>query len=147
MTLAEQVERIHRAKAEALQRERIGRDVAFLHTDRFTVCERIGDFEAVPLTLFHCNILRLAGSPFLPPFAPIDAIQPQELAQFLWVISPEFKPGCGREATAARERFLKRCRKFVKPASAKYRFSFRRVGYVWRAGRRLALFTRLVEDS
>lgn len=92
---------------EAVSQEQLVRDAAFLVTT-----ERIGtgavSFVVGPLTFRKYLILRLAGSPLLPP---VRTPAPGDLAQFLWVLQPDYAP----ENQAGRERFLRSCQVFVPP--------------------------------
>src|SRR5690242_17192433 len=88
------------AYAEAVEKEQIIRDAAFL-----PVNESIGGFLVRPLTLQHLLVLRAMRCPFLRSAIPA----PLELAAFLWLLSPEFSP-----ASDARVAFLHRC-SFVPP--------------------------------
>jgi hypothetical protein len=117
------------------------RDAAFLHSDRFPLNEKIAGYPAAPLNLFHYNLLRMMGSPFLPPFATPG---PDALAAFLWVVNPGFIPGTGKKATRARRRFLKTCQCFVKPAFPVWGTSYAIKKWERRAGQALDLFTRTV---
>jgi hypothetical protein len=83
----------------------------------------------------------MMGSPFMPPFATPG---PAELAAFLWVVNPGFIAGTTREATAARDRFLKTCRVFVKPAQPALLLTYRLHRWEKQAGVALGVFTRTV---
>jgi hypothetical protein len=83
--------------AEAVIRERVVRDAAFLG-----ITESIGPFEVVPLTLRHWLILRLMRSPFLTKETP----SPNDVFNFLWMLSTTYSPGDKR----AKSRFERRCR-------------------------------------
>lgn len=93
---------------EAVEREQLVRCAALLRLP-----EKINGFTVMPMTLNHYSILRIAGSPFLPPFrAPNYA----ELAAFLWVLNPGY---CLDKKK--RDKFLKTCRMFRPP-----KYGFRR---------------------
>lgn len=141
MELAEQIAELQRQRDRDIARERVVQDASFLHSDRFALNERIGAYEAAPLTLFHCNLLRMMGSPFMPPF---ETPGPDELAAFLWVVNPKFIPGNGREAERRRNRFLKTCRVFVKPAEPIFGLTYRVKRWQARAGEALSIFTQTV---
>jgi hypothetical protein len=89
---------------EAVERETLVRDASFLDLD-----ERIGPFDAVPLTLRHYLILRLSKSPLLSGATP----SPDQLAAFLWVVSPGYRP----DGLWARGQFLRRVRKVIRHLS------------------------------
>ena len=67
-----------------------------------SLIETVEGFQLLPMTLRHYSALRLAGSPFLPPFATPG---PEAIAQFLWALSPSRR---------LRWLFLRRCRKFAR---------------------------------
>lgn len=102
--------------AEAVERERLIRDAAFL-----PVSESVGGFELRPLTLRTYLMLRLAGSPLLEGQTPSVV----ELAQFLWVLAPSSVrgqvAGVGCQVSGVRWgwkrwAFFRRCRRtFVPP--------------------------------
>jgi hypothetical protein len=86
----------------ALQRERVVRDMAAGGMPEF-----IGSFPAAPLTLWHHTVLRLMGSPMLPPFdTPTEA----ELTAFLWLVHPEYRKG-----SSPPKWFIRACRLFCPP--------------------------------
>ncbi len=88
--------------AAAVLQERLVRDAAFLG-----VTESIGPFEVVPLTLRHWLILRLMHSPLLTSATPT----PQDVVNFLWLLSPQFSPTANR----AKWFFERRCRRAFFP--------------------------------
>jgi len=137
MEIREQIEEIERQRLADVERERVIRDAAFLGLR----VEVIAGFPAAPLTLRHCNMLRLMGSPFMPPF---DTPGPSELASFLWVVNPGFILGNHREAVRARNAFFKTCRVFVKPAEPIFGLTYRIKRWEKRAGQALDIFTRTV---
>jgi len=104
----DQVAALHEKRRTAIQSERIARDAAFLHSSRFPLHENIAGFKALPLNLFHCNLLRMINSPFMPPF---ETPAPVQLANFLWVLNPDFT----RENSPAKQLHFKGCRKFMEP--------------------------------
>lgn len=70
---------------EAVASERLIRDAAFL-VDR----ESIAGFEVFPMSLRHYLALRLLGNPILLGQEP-DSLE--QLAQFIWTVSVDFKTG------------------------------------------------------
>jgi hypothetical protein len=141
MALAVQIAELEQQGEVAAARERVVQDSAFLHTAAFPLNERIGDYLAAPLTLFKCNVLRMMSSPLMPPF---DTPGPDELAAFLWVVSPQFMPGTGRQARRRRKAFLKTCRQFVKPAQPVFLTRRRHEKWERQAAEALAIFARTV---
>src|SRR6185312_10520130 len=137
MTLREEIQEIEAQRIKDVERERIIRDAAFLGLQT----EDIAGYPAVPLTLRHCNILRLKGSPFMPPF---ETPGPDELATFLWVVNPGFIPGNHKEAVRARNRFFKTCHVFFKPVDPIFGLTFRIKRWERRVGAALDIFTRTV---
>jgi len=137
MTIREEIQAIERQRLADVERESVVRDAAFLGL----AFEDIAGYPAVPLTLRHCNLLRLIGSPFMPPFGTPG---PQELAAFLWVVNPGFIPGNSRQAIRARNRFFAGCRVFVKPASPIFGLTYRMKAWEKRAGAALEIFARTV---
>ena len=89
--------------AEAVRHQRFVRECAFLG-----VADSICGYEVVPMTPKHWSILVLAESPLLNLSDSLP--RPEQLAQFLWVLNPEFS-ACARKRAA----FLRRCREFVLP--------------------------------
>lgn len=88
----------------ALAREQLARSIA-VHGLPTTVC----GFTLEPLTLRRYSALRLASSPFVPPFeTPTEA----ELVQFLFALSPDYTRDHGPGALL---RFERRCREFRAP--------------------------------
>lgn len=83
--------------AEAVLAERLSRTAAFLID-----AETVGPFSVQPFRFRHYQILLLAGNPLVTEGTPSD----DQLAQFLWLISP----GYGHSRTFRRWRFLRRCR-------------------------------------
>jgi hypothetical protein len=78
--------------AEAVARENIIRSAACLGLN-----EKICGLEVKPLTAFHVRWLVLTRSPFMSKF-PIDALVEKtgivnDVTNFLWIVSPMFKPG------------------------------------------------------
>ena len=127
--------------AEALASEQLARTVAF-HGLSVTVGRLpspagrgLGEgpaFTHQPLTLRHYSALRLARSPFIPPFATPDSA---DVILFLWYLSLEFTPG-----SAAKRRFLDRCRPFCEPR--KPFFQTRRARRRWEKNFMAALVLR-----
>jgi len=94
---------------QAIDTERVVRASSFhLRT------EKLLDFDVVPLTLRKYSLLRLLNSPFIPPF---DTPSPIDLAQFLWVMSPQFDANDSQAKSA----FFRRCRGFIQPAPPRLR--------------------------
>lgn len=85
---------------QAVERETLVRDAGFLN-----LTESIGKFEVRQMTLRDYLVLKTMRSPLL--FRAIPS--PEQLAAFLWVLSPSYQP----DAPRARYRFLRRCRAFV----------------------------------
>jgi len=89
---------------EAVEREQVARDTAFLCVSR-----QIHGFTVRPVTLRSYGELRLASSPFLPPFRTPEA---EDVVLFLWRCSPDFT----RQRTGmAWRRFKKQCQAFMPP--------------------------------
>ncbi|MDE2103925.1 MAG: hypothetical protein KGL39_42205 [Patescibacteria group bacterium] len=86
-TIAAEIERLEQKRIEAIAAEKTSREAAFLHSEKFPLHENIAGFPALPLCLFHCDLLRMMSSPFMPPF---DTPTPGQTADFLWVVSPHF---------------------------------------------------------
>jgi hypothetical protein len=141
MSVAEQIAELDRQRALAVERERVSRDAVFLHRPDFPLNENIAGYTAAPMTLFHCNLLRMMGSPFMPPFTTPG---PDELAAFLWVVNPGFIPGNSWKAARARNKFLKTCRVFVKPAEPALGLTYRIKKWETQAAEALSIFTRTV---
>lgn len=139
MTLTEEIAELQREMPAAVEHERLVQDAAFLHSARFPFNESIAGYPAAPLSLFHCNVLRMMGSPFLSPFKTPG---PGELAAFLWVVHPEFIPGHGKAAVRRRNAFFKTCRKFVQPAQPVLGTTWAMQRWEKRAGEALDIFTR-----
>lgn len=99
--------------------------------------ETVGEYELLQMNLFHYNTLRLWNSPFLPPF---ETPEPEDIWQFLWLLSPDYKPGQNK----AQRKFYDRCRKKYeipnRPARWLLRFKFFRSFYKTR--RKLSLYRR-----
>jgi hypothetical protein len=95
---------------QALEQERIQRLLAF-HPMRY----RIGGFEVTAMTLRQHSLLRLVNSPLLPPF---ETPEPQQLIQFLWIMSPHFTRGESAEKSA----FFARARQlYIPPPPPRWR--------------------------
>jgi hypothetical protein len=98
--------------AEALIRERVVRDAAFLG-----ITESVGPFEVVPMTLRHWMLLRTMGNPVVRQGegAPLPA--PEQLRDFLWVVNPRFNPSAleTKQQRWAKMAFRRRCRKVFYP--------------------------------
>ena len=87
---------------EAVEAETYGRDVAWLN-----LTERINGVEVLPFTPEHFLILSVIKSPFLCGGFPTQ----DEVARFLWVVSPGFIPGNSAIVSWKRYRFVaKHCR-------------------------------------
>lgn len=86
--------------AEAVLKERVVRDAAFLG-----ITESVGPFEVTPLTLRQWIVLRLLNNPLLHGGTPT----PDDVVNFLWLLSPGYHPVKGRKA------FERRCRRFFFP--------------------------------
>lgn len=83
---------------EAVEREDADRREAFVQAP-----EMVCGIDAAPLTLERVALLESVGSPFMVGGVP----EPGDVALFLWVISPGYRPGDAR----ARDRFIRRCRR------------------------------------
>lgn len=117
MNLSQQLDALEEQRLAAIDQEKVDRAAAFLHTNRHPLTENLAGFKALPLNLFHCNLLQMIGSPFLPPFAtPTES----DLIAFLWIVSPEFTPG----ESAIKNKFIARCRKFHPPAEQYYNWQW-----------------------
>lgn len=136
MTLREEIEAIEKQRLADVERERVLRDGAFLGLN-----EDIAGYPAAPLTLYHCNLLRMMNSPFMPPF---DTPGPEDLAAFLWVVNPGFVPGTHPKAIRARRAFFETCRVFVKPAEPIFGLTYRIKKWEARAAEALQNFTEVV---
>jgi hypothetical protein len=88
--------------AAAVFRERVVRDASFL-----PITESIGPFEVLPMTLRQMLLLKLLRSPMLWDETP----SPDDLRDFLWLLSPDYTP----EPSRAKKTFAKRCRKLFYP--------------------------------
>jgi hypothetical protein len=137
MSIRDQIREIERQRLADVERERIVRDAAFLGL----ATERIAGYPAAALTLRHCNLLRLMGSPFMPPF---ETPGPKQLAAFLWVVNPGFIAGTDRKAIRARDRFFKTCRVFVKPSPPIFGLTYKIKRWEAQAGEALKHFTEVV---
>jgi hypothetical protein len=141
MSAQEEIAELQRLQVADVERERVIRDAAFLNAPGFALIEDIAGFPAAPLTLYDCNILRMMGSPFMPPFATPGPI---ELAGFLWIVNPDYLPGKSPEALRRREKFFATCRVFVKPTEPIFGLTYRIKRWERRAGEALEIFTRTV---
>jgi hypothetical protein len=88
--------------AAAIEAEQLVRDAAF-----YPVPELVGGFKCRPMTLTDYMILRTSKNPLLYGQVPT----PEQLAAFLWLLSPEYRP----TDLKGRAKFLKRCRKHFMP--------------------------------
>lgn len=90
---------------DAVEREKLVRNVSFLPITLF-----VEGFELCQMTLNHWLLLYIARSPMV--FGGIP--RPDQAAQFLWVMNPDYNPeGRGKRA------LLRRCRKvFRNPSKA-----------------------------
>lgn len=86
---------------EALDREASTRDESFLDLPRL-IC----GFEALPLTPRHLLLLNGVSSPFICGGVPL----PEDVALYLWILSPQFLAGQSFRARWRRSRFLRRAR-------------------------------------
>ncbi|MDB6026301.1 MAG: hypothetical protein JWM68_2524 [Verrucomicrobiales bacterium] len=68
---------------EAANEEQFIRSAAFL-----PVTESICGIEVLPLTLAHFTMLEIARNPFVVGGNPV----PEDIASFLWAVSPRYKP-------------------------------------------------------
>ena len=93
---------------EAVESERIVREVPFILFNDWPMLESVAGFQCVPLTLPRYYTLRMAASPFLSSRATPET---SDICAFLWIVSPEFVPG----DTVAQKRFMLRCKKFIAP--------------------------------
>lgn len=144
MSVQEQIAELQRLQVVDVERERVIRDAAFLNVPGFALNENIAGYPAAPLTLYHCNILRMMGSPFMLPFATPGPI---ELAAFLWVVNPNYIPGRGEEALLRREAFMATCRRFVQPAQPVFGITWALKRWQRRAGAALNIFTQTVSAA
>jgi hypothetical protein len=94
--------------ARAILQERTVRNAAFLG-----ITESVGPFEVLPMTLRHWMLLQVIGSPLMRERTSDDPAvpRPDQLQEFLWVLSPHFRPG-DVKAKAAHDR---KCRKTFYP--------------------------------
>ncbi len=89
--------------AEAVIQEQVLRDAAFLG-----LRESIAGFQVMPITVWHYIALRLTrNSVFLQEETP----SPEDLANFLWMLSPSFRP----ERSVRKWFFLRRCKRMFGP--------------------------------
>src|SRR5690606_21922644 len=87
---------------EAVSQENLVRDAAF-----FGLTENVAGYELVQMNMSHWLVLRLARNPLLSGGTP----SPSDLAQFLWLLSPNWNAvGKGRS------KFLRRCRRDFAPS-------------------------------
>jgi hypothetical protein len=85
----------------AVEAETLVRDAAF-----YPVTENVGGFECRPMNLRDFMILRTTKNPLLFNETP----SPEELAAFLWLLSPSYNAqGHGKK------KFLRKCRKAFMP--------------------------------
>jgi hypothetical protein len=96
----------------AIIRERVVRDASFLG-----LTESVGPFDLVPMTLRHWMLLRTMGNPLVRQGDGARAPTPDELRDFLWVLSPQFRPvGIETKQQArAKRAFRRRCKKVFYP--------------------------------
>jgi hypothetical protein len=87
---------------DAVEKEQAVRDAAFL-----PVCESIAGFDVQPLTLLDYIVLRRIKSPLIADLKT----SPEQLAQFLWRLNPDYQPTPCR----AKKKFMRRCRQFFPP--------------------------------
>jgi hypothetical protein len=73
---------------EAIARERLIRDAAFLTVDRKLLTESIAGFEVHMMNLRHYTALRIAKNPFVLRGEPGVA----HLIQFIWTVSVDYRP-------------------------------------------------------
>lgn len=85
--------------ADAIAHQKMVRELSFL-----PLTENVAGYELIPLTVEKYTILSFAGNPLLFGGLP----SPEQLAQFLWLLSPQYTPQGG----ASKRRFLRRCREF-----------------------------------
>lgn len=107
--IAAEIERLEQKRFEAIAAEKVSREAAFLHSEKFPLHENIAGFPAVPLCLFHCDLLRMMSSPFMPPF---DTPTPRQTADFLWVVSPGFNRKSSGLGRFWKWLHYRKCRKF-----------------------------------
>ncbi len=89
--------------AEAVIQEQVLRDAAFLGLK-----ESIAGFQVMPITVWHYIALRLArNSVFLQEETP----SPEDLANFLWILSPQYRP----ESRILKWLFFSRCKRIFGP--------------------------------
>ena len=87
---------------EAVEAETRGRDIPWLG-----LTETVNGIEVLQFTPQHFLTLSLIGSPFLSG----GYTSPEEIARFLWVVSPGFTAGNSVLTRAKRWRFVAGCRK------------------------------------
>ena len=107
--IAAEIEKLEQKRIEAIAAEKISREAAFLHSEKFPLHENIAGFPALPLCLFHCDLLRMMSSPFMPPF---DTPTPAQTADFLWVVSPHFNRAAFGWGRVQKWLHYRRCKKF-----------------------------------
>lgn len=83
---------------EAVEAEKFSRNASF-----FALTENILGFECLPMTLEHFLILQIAESPILKG----GNMTIPQIAQFLWILSPNYSP----KSIWHRGWFFRRCRK------------------------------------
>jgi hypothetical protein len=87
---------------EAVEAETRGRDIPWLG-----LTETVNGIEVLQFTPQHFITLSLISSPFISG----GHTTPEEVARFLWVVSPGFTQGNSVRTRAKRWRFVSRCRK------------------------------------
>lgn len=118
----------------------VSRTAAFLHTAETPVLENIGPFKAVPITLHRYEIIRLCGSPLLSGQTP----EPEELALFLWFLSP----GYTFSESPAKLAHFRKCRKlFYAPAKPLLRTPIALIFWQWRVATALAQEAMLLKAA
>ncbi len=122
--------------AEAIVRERIVRDAAFLG-----IHESIGPFEVVSMTLRHWVVLRMMNSPLLRNGTP----DPIDLVNFLWLLSPKFT----RHKGWARRLFDRRCRKHFLPPNnySLWNTRFSRIKFKLKCEKRLLNAAKMIDSA
>lgn len=119
---------------DAVEKEELVRDAAFL-----PVNESIGSFEVVPMTLPHYLLLRAMKSPMLTFEVPT----PEQLTQFLWLLSPDYTP----TESKARKQFFRRCRQFKLPRKPWFRTGWTTRRWMKKAKARMKVFVDTIGDA
>lgn len=84
---------------EAVERENAVRDESFLG-----LTETLCGIEVLPLSAYHFLILEAVHSPFVCGGVPNEV----DIARFLWIVSPQFRPTTTRADRKLRDKFIRR---------------------------------------